>query len=203
MSHEPNTENQLAALRAGDVALHDVFEQLRPKLRRTVRLRLAPNLAARVDPSDVLQEAYLEAQQRVSEYLKEPSVGIFVWLRGLVWDRLLKARRAHVETKMRSVDREERIELPGDASLAIATSLTTPSEKMAAAELRAAVRNSIHELAEPDREVILMRYFEHMTNAQIAEALSITPAGATMRHGRALSRLKDVLQRQLGGEAPS
>ena len=198
MTNDCDTESRLAALRSGDMTvLPELFQAYRPKLRQMVRFRLGPQLAARVDPSDVLQDGYIEAQQRIDEYLRQPKVSFFIWIRGMVWNRLQKLQRAHIGTQRRSVSREERINLPEGSSVAVAMALTTPSEKMAKAELHNSIQKAINDLSESDRDVILMRYFEGLTNLEIAQALSLTPAGATMRHGRALSRLRASLERHL------
>jgi RNA polymerase sigma-70 factor (ECF subfamily) len=195
-------DQQLSVLRSGDSrVLPELFQSYRPRLRDMVRIRIGAQLASRIDPSDVLQEAFIDAQRRVGEYMKHPEVSFFIWLRGMVWNRLRKLQRRHIGAQRRSVERE--VNLPEDASVAVANSLTSPSEKMARSELRQVVETAIDELNESDREVILMRYFEGLSNSEVAAALSLTPAGATMRHGRALTRLKDVLQRRLRGQEDS
>ena len=192
---------QLDALLNGDRrVLPDLFQSYRTRLRQMVRLRIGPQLAARVDPSDVLQEAFIEAQRRVDEFIAEPKVSFFIWLRGLVFNRMRKTQRAHLGTQLRSVDREKELDLPEAASLAIVNSLTSPSQKVARTELRQIIEQSIQKLKEMDREIILMRYFEGLSNTDVAQALDISESTSTMRHVRAIQRLKDLLLSRLGSE---
>ena len=118
----PETMSCLVALRGGkSSALAELYQHYRPRLRQMVQLRIDPRLAARVDPSDVLQEAFLDAARQVDNYLKDPRVVVYIWLRGLAWKRLLKLQRDHLGAQRRAVSRE--VDLPGNSSLRLAQQL--------------------------------------------------------------------------------
>ena len=201
MTGEPlETEQWLGRLKSGEMtALVDLFEFYRPSLREMIRLRIGGQLAARLDPSDVLQEVYVDATGKVESYLQDPKVSGYVWLRGLTWDRLMKIQRAQLGAQRRTATRET--PLPDRSSALLATQLLSgslsPSQQYLKQELRQRVQQAIDRLSDEDHEVILMRHFEEMSNNQVAEALGVSVSGATMRHGRALARLKEQLTRDL------
>jgi len=178
-----------------------VFEHHRARLRRMVELRLDPRLSGRVDPSDVLQEAYLDAADRFQEDRADPRVELYVWLRAQTWDRLVMIQRRHLGAARRTVDRE----LNASATLSsvvlareLAADQTSPSQGAVRAEMQARVREAVEGLNRDDREVIFMRHFEGMSNVEAAQALGLTQSGASMRYGRALLRLKELLTTGLG-----
>jgi RNA polymerase sigma-70 factor (ECF subfamily) len=186
-SEPPETGPWLHALRDGEpAALAALYEHYRPRLRQMVRLRIDPRLAARVDPSDVLQEAFMDAAQQVGNYLKDPQVVFYVWLRGLAWKRLLKLQRAHLGAQCRAVNRE--MALPGNSSVNLAQQLlargSSPSKAMVQKELQERVQRALACLPPEDREVILMRKFEDLSNSEVSQALSLSEAAASMRYGR-------------------
>lgn len=193
MNTDPSTA--LAELSRGDTsAFPQLFTHFRPRLRNMVRLRIGNELSARIDPSDVLQDAFVEAARRVDEFVLKQDVSFFIWLRGITWNRLLKLQRQHIGAARRSITREVYLNLPGDISAAVGLSLTTPSTNFQKAELQSAVQAGVAMLNDSDREVILMRHFEGLSNLEVAAALGLSPSGATMRHGRALAKLKSILQ---------
>ena len=172
-----------------------LFEHYRPGLRKMVQLRLDPRLAARLDPSDVLQEAYLDANGQLDHYLRQPRAAFYVWLRGLAWERLLKLERQHLAADCRTVHRE--VHFSGDSSaqavaLAVAPD-TPPVQALIREELRQRVEQALNRLSPEDREIILLRNFEGLSNNDVAELLGLGASGATMRHGRALVRFKEQL----------
>jgi RNA polymerase sigma-70 factor (ECF subfamily) len=169
-----------------------VFEEYRPRLRQMVRLRLDPRAAARIDPSDVLQETYLDAARRIGAYLRDPRVGVYVWLRGLAWQRLLKLHRTHLGTERRAAGLD--LPLPDDSAELLRALGDSPGQALAREENCRRVRRALAALAPADREVIMMRDFEGLSNAEVAEVLGVSPPGATMRYGRALFRLKELLR---------
>jgi RNA polymerase sigma-70 factor (ECF subfamily) len=197
MTDESAEARQLfSRLRAGEPeAMAALFDHYGPRLRRLVCLRLDRRLAARLDPSDVLQEVYLDMAGQIHGYLRQPRVSFYVWLRGLTWERLLKLQRRHLGAACRSARQEQA--LPPDSSDALAQQLLapgpSPSEDVLREELRRRVQDALARLGGEDREVILMRDFEGLSNGEVAQALGLTPSGATMRYGRALFRLKELL----------
>ncbi len=202
----PETEVWLRGLQEGRAeALAALFQFYQPRLRQMVRLRIDPRLAARVDVSDVLQETYLDAARQVASYLREPRVAFYVWLRGLTWERLLNVQRQHLGTQRRALGRE--VPLPAESSALLARQLlaagSSPSAALLKEELRRRVQDALARLRPDDREVILLRHFENLSNTEVAQALGLSAAAATMRYGRALVRLKELLtEGAAGGSAP-
>ncbi len=191
--------------RQGDAqAQEQLLGQHRESLRRMIALRLDPAIAARLDASDVVQDVLLEASRRLDAYLKNPVIPFPVWLRHLAKDHIIDAHRRHRLAQRRGVDREQPIvpaALAGHYSIELAAQFLDPEQTPASAalqqELQQRLYRAITALDENDREMILMRHFEQMSNQEVAGILGLTEAAASMRYLRALRRLKD--QVQLGG----
>jgi RNA polymerase sigma-70 factor (ECF subfamily) len=165
-------------------------------LKTAIRLRLDPAVRRRVDESDIVQETQLEAFRRLSTYLARPDqVSFRLWLRGIALDQLVSCRRREVEAQKRSVHRE--MSLPAASSVALAYSLiagtSSPSQHVSKQEVAKLVRLVVAELPEQDREIILLRNFEGMTNQEAAQVLSVKPVTASKRYGRAVQRLQQRL----------
>jgi RNA polymerase sigma-70 factor (ECF subfamily) len=190
------TRNLLQQAVTGDrQAFEQLFARHRPYLRQLVELRLDPKLRARLDPSDVVQEAHLEAVRRLSAYLEERPMPFRLWLRQMAYDRTLKARRHHLGTARRAVGRE--MPLPERSSLMLIQQLfaggSTPSQRLDRRELAQRLRRAVAQLPEADREVILMRHFEGLSNHEVACLLAMDPGTVSKRHGRAMLRLHRIL----------
>jgi RNA polymerase sigma-70 factor (ECF subfamily) len=205
MDDQPNSEETrdlLERVRQGDREAFDrLFTHYQGYLRRVVALRLDPQLRARVDPSDVVQETQLEAFQRLQSFLEQDSTLPFrLWLRQLAADRLQKLRRFHVHTARRAVGRE--VHLPEESSFQLANQVlatdTTPSQHLDRRELARRVNDAVNALAEPDREILLLRSFEGLSYEEAGYLLGVEPAAARQRHARALLRL----HRLMFGPAP-
>lgn len=187
------TEQLLARLEQGDasalerlVALHRVY------LKRLIDLRMEVELRVRVDPSDVVQETQLVVIQRIDDFLRRRPTSFRIWMRRKALEQLVNLRRRHLAAK-RSVRRDLRL---SDAStLAIARRLLAdrPSQAMQRKELAQQVRSAIQRLSEIDREVLLLRHVEELSNIEVAELLELDPATARKRHGRAVRRLGEQL----------
>ncbi len=176
------------------------------RLRRMVALRLDRRLQGRIDPSDVIQETYLEASARLAEYLRNPSMPFFLWLRFLTGQKLVTLHRHHLGVQMRDAGQEVafcRGPLPEASSAALAAQLlghdTRPSEAAIRAEVRIRVQEALNGMDPLDREVLALRHFEQLSSAEIAQVLVISEAAAGKRYIRALERLKRVLGRSPGG----
>lgn len=180
----------LEEARTGDRhAIELLLSRTEPSLRRFVSARLDPQLHARVDPSDVVQDAQLEATRRLGEFLKQPAMPFRLWLRQLAQDRLLMLWRHHAKAARRSVQREAADLSSGLLARQLLTSGSTPSQLASQQELAERVRQAVDGLAAADREILLMRTFESLSFAEIAYLLNIDEAAARKRHGRALLRL--------------
>jgi RNA polymerase sigma-70 factor, ECF subfamily len=206
MTTDPSeSSNLLRRAGEGDArALGQLLETYRKRLRRMVRLRLDPRLQGRIDPSDVIQEAYLEAGQRLAEYLHEPKMPFFLWLRFITGQKLLTLRRRHLGTQARDAARELSIyqgAMPEASSACLAAQLlgkrTAPLEAAIRAEMKIRLQEALNGMEPMDREVLALRHFEQLGNAETAQLLGISESGASSRYLRALKRLKDIL-----GQAP-
>jgi RNA polymerase sigma-70 factor (ECF subfamily) len=195
------TRDLLDRARSGDAAAaNDLLEQHREAIRRAISLRLDPALARRVDASDIVQDVLLEANQRLREYLKNPTLPFAVWLRHLAKDRLIDAHRFHRQAQRRSLDREQHAATPAwaaDSTVQLLANLLdperTPASQAIQQEMERKLTAAIAALDEDDREVIWMRHYEGLGNQQVAEALGLTEPAASMRYLRALRRLRAEL----------
>jgi RNA polymerase sigma-70 factor (ECF subfamily) len=197
----------IARARAGDRdALGALLARYRDRLRRMVELRLDTRLQARLDASDVIQEAYVEVAERLPEYLRDPKLPPFLWLRLVVGERLLKLHRHHLGTQMRDAGREVSLyrgALPAASSAALAAQLlgrhTSPTQAAVRAERLLRVQEALNALDPMDREILSLRHFEELTAAEAAQVLGIEESAAAKRYFRALKRLKDILAAMPGG----
>jgi RNA polymerase sigma-70 factor (ECF subfamily) len=199
-----NSEELSGLLRqvaAGDqAAWGDLLEKHRPRLRRMVELRLDPRLQGRLDASDVVQEAYLTASMQLPDYLKNPTIPFFLWLRLVTGQRLLVLHRSHLGTKARDASRQislDRGASPATSSLALATHLIgrepSPSDAACEDEQRRWLQQALDRMHPLDREVLALRHFEQLSNAETALVMGLEPSAASKRYVRALQRLKEIL----------
>jgi len=199
-------QDQLRRLAAGDQqALAELFARYRDRLRRMVKLRLDRRLQGRVDASDVLQDAYLDVAQRAAEYAASPTMPVFLWLRFLTGQRLLMVHRRHLGAKMRDAGQEVSLyrgALPQASSVSLAAQLlgrmTSPSLAAVRAEMQLKLQEALNGMDPIDREVLTLRHFEELSNAETAAVLGLQKAAASNRYIRALKRLKDVLSSMPG-----
>jgi RNA polymerase sigma-70 factor (ECF subfamily) len=205
------TDRLLRRAAEGDqVSLGALLTRHEERLRRLVAFRLDPRLKGRIGTSDVLQEVYLAAARCLAAYLRDPAMPFYLWLRGIAGNKLLELHRNHLGTPMRDARREvplDRGGMPGASSAALAAQLlghsTRPSEAAIRAELKARLQTALDEMEETDREVLALRHFEHLTNAESAQVLGIKETAAGKRYLRALERLRDILADAPGGLEPS
>ena len=207
----PDAPGQLERLRTGDRrALAEFFGQHRARLRRMVELRLDSRLRSRLDPSDVLQEAFLDVAGDLDAYLAEPALPPLLWLRLHVGRCLIDLHRKHLGTRMRDASLEVSLDhgvLPGASSAALAAILlgrnTSPTQAAVRAERLLQIQTALNELDPIDREVIALRHFEQLGRQETALSLGISEGAAAKRYVRALKRLKNSLAKLPGGwEAP-
>jgi RNA polymerase sigma-70 factor (ECF subfamily) len=196
---QPDSADTFRLLRqaeAGDrLAFEELFVRHRRYLRQVIDLRLDPRLRTRVDASDIVQEAHCEALRRLEVYLEARPLPFRLWLRQIACDCALKARRQHLGTARRALNRE--MALPERSSLLLARQLAasggSPSRALARGEMVARVRTALDRLSEADREIILLRHFEGLSNQEVGSLLGIDSATASKRHGRAMLRLHRIL----------
>jgi RNA polymerase sigma-70 factor (ECF subfamily) len=192
-----DTDDLLERTGNGDKAARGLLlGRHRTRLRTMIALRMDPRLAARVDPSDIVQEALVDANRFLSEYLQQRPLPFYLWLRRLAWEKLVAAQRRHIKAQRRSVKREEPngLNLADESAAALADKLlasgTSPSGRLVRDEQRRRVLETVAALPERDRELLVLRYLEGLSTAEIATVLEITAGAVMTRHTRALTRLR-------------
>jgi RNA polymerase sigma-70 factor (ECF subfamily) len=182
-------------------ALGALWDRYRERLKRMVRLRLDRPLLGRLDPSDVLQEAFIDFARRAGEFAENPEVPFFLWLRTLTGQRLQLLHRQHLGAKMRDAAREislHRGPMPHATGVSLAAQLlghfTSAHAKVARAEMQILLQEALNGLDPIDREILALRHFEELSNAETAAVLGIDPSAASSRHVRALKRLRQTLK---------
>lgn len=195
------TDELLAAARTGNEAAVDaLLQRHRDSIRRLVHMRLDRKVRRRVDVSDVVQDVLVEASGRIDKYLADPQMAFHLWLRQIAWDRIIDTYRRHRGSARRNIDREQPMGFAGDedSSAQLAIQLqdqgATPAAIATRREIAQLVEAAIDQLDDHDREIIIMRHYEHLSNQEAAEALGIQPPAASMRYLRAVRRLREVLQ---------
>jgi RNA polymerase sigma-70 factor (ECF subfamily) len=188
------------ALEGDRQAVDGLLTRHREALVRLVALRLDRAIARRVDASDIVQDVLVEANRRLDDYLQNRKMPFHLWLRQIAQDRMIDAHRRHRGAARRSIDREQPLagpELSDRSAMDLAAMLRdrelTPAAAATRRELQERFRAAIDRLDEPDREVILMRHFEELSNQEVAQALDLSEPAAGMRYLRAIRRLRVIL----------
>lgn len=196
----PDTEELLALAAAGDASARgQLLQRHRDRLHRMVAVRADPRLAARMDPSDIVQDALATAAERLDDYLRDRPLAFYPWLRQLAEERLATLHRRHVQARRRSVKREAgTLGLPDESALALADRLvarqSSPSARLQREELRAQVRRALAALPDVDREILVLRLLEELPAKEIAAVLGMTVGAIRTRQARALVRLRSFLE---------
>ncbi len=208
LAHQTGEDDLLCRLRSGDSsALATMFDRHRGRLEKMVRLRLDSRLQGRIDPADVLQDAFIDAARRLPEFA-DNAMPLFLWLRFLTSQRLQLLHRQHFGPT-RNAEREVSLysgAVPQADSMSLAQQLlgrlTTPSEGAIRVEMRLRVQDALNAMDPIDREVLALRHFEELTNKETAAVLGLQQAAASNRYVRALGRLKDIMSTipGLGGD---
>lgn len=196
----PKTDELLAGAKAGKAeAVNDLLNRHRDALRRLVDLRLDPALKRRLDASDIVQDVMVEANRRLREYLAKPPMPFHLWLRQMAQDRIIDAHRRHRGAQRRSLDREQPLVVGGihESTQDLAAELRgrelTPAAAATWQETLRRFQAAVEQLDDQDREVVLMRHFEKLSNQEVAAALGLSGPAASMRYLRAVRRLRELL----------
>lgn len=204
-----DTQRTLEHLRQGiqgdTQSLALVWDTYRERLRKLVRLRMDRRLQGRIDPSDVLQEAFVDFATRASEYINDPSMPFYLWLRFLTGQRLQLMHRHHLGAQMRDAGREVSLHqgaMPQATSVSLAAQLlgrfTSVTQAVQRAEMQVILQEAINAMDPLDREILALRHFEELSNVETAEVLGIKATTASTRHIRALKRLRETLLKTPG-----
>ena len=190
---------------AEPAAVGELFHRHSDRLRRMICLRIDHRLQGRLNPSDVLQEAFIEYARALPDYVNKPDAPFYLWLRLITGRKLHALHRQHLGTRMRDAKRElslHRGALPAASSVSLAAQLlgklTSPSQAIQRAEIQLRIQETLNEMDPLDREVLALRHYEQLNNKEIASVLEISEATASIRFIRALRRLKDRLNRVPG-----
>ncbi len=190
----------IAEAKAGsEEALAELFGHYKQHLRRIIAFRLDDRLKGRIDPSDVLQEAYIDLAKRLPEFSEKNGMSLFVWLRLVAHERLLGIHRQHLKIQKRDARKEIRMQqnATGVSSVFLAAHLLGRQTSVVAgairAEQKAQLEVVLESMDELDREVIALRIFEGLTNGEAAEVLGLTKQTTSKRFMRAIGRLREIL----------
>jgi RNA polymerase sigma-70 factor (ECF subfamily) len=201
--NDPRVVRLRASAQTELAALSDAY---RDRLVRIVDLRLDARVRARLDPADVVQDAFVDAAKRVDDYVRNPKVAPFLWLRLIVGERLAALHRHHLGAKMRDAGREvslyhESMPLASTAALAsmLLGRLTSPSQAALRAERLVKVQEALNCLEPIDREILALRHFEQLSRGEAAHLLGISEEASAKRYIRALTRIKAILAKLPGG----
>lgn len=197
---DPSYSNTAHGSIAGhEISISKVVEKYRPALVRMAARLLGEDVQARVDPSDVVQEALLSAASDSSPPRDEVgNIAIFPWLCRLVRQRLADAQRFHTRDR-RSIHREHHPMVSDDASWirplveSLVDDTAGPGTKIARRERLHEMEAAIAALPEESRELIRLKYEDGLKTAEIAEALGISESAAKMRHLRIIETLRQAL----------
>ena len=209
MGGQPDGQDETGRLRAAgadrDRVLGELFEAHRARLMRMVELRMDPRLKARLGASDVLQDAFVEVRNRLEDYLDEPRMPFFLGLRQTAAQRLAMLYRHHIGTQKRDARRQVSLAhpaFPAATSAALVDRLfadqTTPSTGAARMEMRAQLERFLEQMKREDREVLVLRHFEELSNAETAQELGLDESAASKRYIRALKRLRASMEEAAG-----
>jgi RNA polymerase sigma-70 factor (ECF subfamily) len=202
---ESTIESRLSRAAGGDPAAADeLLASQRERLRRMIAARLDTRLLPRVDPSDIVQETMLKASRKLPEFLQQRPLPFFCWLRRLALDQLVDLYRRHVIAQRRSLLREEHLPLPDESALQLAQRLFSPDPNPSTQSIRseqgAQLSTALGELEAADREILIMRYVEQLTTAEMAAILGTSERTVQLRHRRGLERLHNLLSKIQRGE---
>jgi RNA polymerase sigma-70 factor, ECF subfamily len=204
---DSRTANLVDRAAEGDAAAREELLAVhRLRLRRMVACRLDPRIAARVDASDVVQEALIEANRKLDDYIRRRPLPFYLWLRQIAWERVVKTHRRHVEAGMRSVKREETpLRVSRESAVSIANRLvavgTSPSQQLVRRELAERAAAALEAMRAEDREVLILRHVERLSVAEVAMLLGLTEGAVKLRRLRALRKLRELLG--VGGDGAS
>lgn len=207
MSAEDRTDEQLleAAAKGDPAAIDRLLERHRNRIRKMLAVWMDPRLQSRIDASDLVQEAMIEASRRLSESADTLQAPFYPWLRRVAWNRMRDAVRRHVEAERRTLQRERPLhgDLPDPSAAELVEQLiasgTSPSGRLRRKELQERVRAALDELPAQDREILILRYLEQVQPAEIAAILGIPERTVRARHRRALDRMLSLLEHDTGG----
>jgi RNA polymerase sigma-70 factor (ECF subfamily) len=180
--------------------LTQLFETNRERLRWLIQLRMDHRVQARLDASDVIQEAYAEAATRYPKYLQDPKMPPYLWLRFLTIQQLQIAHRRHLGTQMRSAQQERAVDMhqswgleSGSIARCLVASGTSPSAHVNRQDDVERLRAALEQLDAVDREILTLKHFEQLEYREIAEIVSLDRQDVAARYRKSLKLLGQML----------
>jgi len=201
MTDEDEQIQELGKLLQGEAAVAEVFWRYRDRLERMIRFRMDPRLFGRVDPDDILQETWINVSRRISDYTGRPDVPFFIWLRQLTTQTLVDLHRQHLGAKMRNAGLEVSLQRTGGMATSqsiaahLAGAVTSPSRAAQRQEEIENLRRALDTMEDIDREVLVLRHLEGLSNLETAHVLNLESSAASKRYLRAIKRLSTILPR--------
>jgi RNA polymerase sigma-70 factor (ECF subfamily) len=197
-SSQPAPDGREERVRLGDrEALASLLQEQSGSLHGWIARRLDRRLQGRVSASDVVQEVYLAAEQRLDHFGRREAMPFGIWLRLIAGQRMADLHRQYLHTLARDASRELPIEAgsgPNAVAAGLAGDLTSPSQIVARREATERIAVTMDRLAPADREVLMLRHYEGLSNDAVAARLGLTKSAATKRYIRALRRFARALE---------
>lgn len=197
-SSSADTDELLRRVTAGDASAETaLLARHRDRLRRMVSMRLDERIAARVDPSDVVQDVLTRAAQDLAKYLSSRPLPFYPWLRQMAWERLIQVHRQHISVQARSVLREQ--PMLSDASAQrlaehLAGSVTSASQAIEREETHQRLKSALAQLPVRDCEIIIMRFLEQLSTSDVAVILGMSVRNVQVRQLHAIQQLRRLLR---------
>lgn len=198
---QPDGEGRLARARdEGGSAVGELLEHYRHYLYLLARARMSRLLQGRVDPSDLVQEAFLAAHRDFAAFRGQTEAELVAWLKQILVSRLADQIRRHVKAKARDVRLESWLADEMDqSSQALAKALpahhnSTPSKQAAERERAVLLAEALKELPAHYEEVIVLRHLEGLSFVDIARRMERSVDSVEKLWVRALARLRRTLE---------
>ena len=176
--------------------LEHVFEESRPALLAAIKCRVGSKMRRRVSPSDVLQEAYIAALKKLDQYVEDPTIPMFHWLKSICFQAISVIYQKNFVAQKRSLLLEQ-YQIDDQECNLFLDSETSPSKRMIRDEEQEFVMALVSRMGEADQMILYLRHVEDISNREAAERLGIELETAKKRHTRALQRLTQLAEEQL------
>jgi RNA polymerase sigma-70 factor (ECF subfamily) len=178
----------LLAARRGDAeALGRLLDSFRPYVRVIVRALRDRRVQGRLDESDFVQDALLEAHRSFASFNGETVAELVVWLRQIVIRTTGRTLRGLLGTARRDPTREEPATLDG-----VAAPDASPSHEAIRHEEAVSMAEALGQLPADMQQVLLGRHVDGLSHAEIAQAMNRTEGAVRMLYLRALRRLREL-----------
>ena len=196
-------ETVRSAIAANDsnTAISALFAAYGDRFSKMIALRLDPRLAGRIDPADVLQDAFIDVIKKLPQYDQDRQIPLYIWMRTIVQERIVATHRVHLNTEKRDA-RLERDRAyapnPDESAWSLAQVLLSNDTSISGRAIRSEQHDqlaaALASLDPIDHEIILLRIYENLTNVEVAQSLHIETSAASKRFLRAMDRLGEILR---------